>query len=545
MAAPPDFLALHAQARPDDVAIIEGDRRLTLREFNELVNRYGNVLLGCEVRAGEKVLWVGQNSIEVVAINHASRKVGAVCVPMNYRLAPDEAQYVIDNCDAVVVVFDIEQTAQLEAVRESCDRVRRWLSFRGPGQEGPPWADDLDALGASASTDEPERVGDDPAAGTTMIYTSGTTGKPKGTVRRTAATAAALASPAGGASASSASRGSSGPGSGAPSSGNLLTLVGWRPDDIYLTTGPLYHSAPLGFMVIVQMLGGSVVVQRHFDPEDWLRLVDEHKVTTSFSAPTPVRRVVDLPAEVRAKYDTSSMQRLIANAAPWPFELKKKYVERINDYSLFEVYGSTELGVNTILLPDEQMRKPGSCGKPVPGVEIKLVDDDGNEVTEPMVAGELFVKSEATFATYYKDPDKYESGKRGDYLTVGDIAYADDEGYFYICDRKSDMIISGGVNIYPAEIEAVLAAHPAIADAAVFGVPDDEWGEAVHAVVSTYDGSDVDTAAVQAFCRDHLASYKVPRSFATMDEIPRTGSGKILKRQLREPYWAGRSSRVG
>jgi fatty-acyl-CoA synthase/long-chain acyl-CoA synthetase len=290
-----------------------------------------------------------------------------------------------------------------------------------------------------------------------------------------------------------------------------------------------------------------VIVQRHFDPEDWLRLVDKHKVSTSFSAPTPVRRIVDLPEDIRQKYDTSSMQRLIANAAPWPFELKKKYVERINDYSLFEVYGSTELGVNTILTPEDQMRKPGSCGKPLPGVEIMLVDEEGNEVTTPLQPGELFVRSEATFATYYKDPEKYEKSKRGDWLSVGDIAYFDEEGFFSICDRKSDMIISGGVNIYPAEIEAVLVAHPAIADAAVFGIPSEEWGEAVHAVISLYEGDTEGPSddEVAAFCRDHLAGYKVPRTFARMGEIPRTASGKILKRELREPYWAGRSSRVG
>jgi fatty-acyl-CoA synthase/long-chain acyl-CoA synthetase len=513
-----DILAIHTQANPDATAIIDGDRVMNRRDFNTLVNRYGNVMLAADVKAGEKVLWVGQNSLEVVAINHAARKVGAVCVPMNYRLAPDETQYVIDNCDAVVVLFDIEQVDQLEPIQDQCGRVRAWQCFRSEGGKQPKWADDFDALSEAASTDEPVPVGEDVTAGTTMIYTSGTTGKPKGTVRRTEASKYA---------------------------GDYVAMVGWVPDDVYLTTGPLYHSAPLGFMLLVQTLGGSVVVQRHFDAEDWLRLIEQHKVTTSFSAPTPVRRVVDLPEEVRSKYDASSMQRLIANAAPWPFELKKKYVDRINDYSLFEVYGSTELGVNTMLLPPDQMRKPGSCGRPIPGVEIKLFDDDGNEVTEPMQPGELYVLSDATFATYYKDPEKYDKGKRGDFMTVGDIAYMDDEGFYYICDRKGDMIISGGVNIYPAEIEAVLVAHPNIADAAVFGIPDEEWGEAVHAVITTYDGNDVDQPALEAFCREHLAGYKVPRSHVLMAEIPRSASGKILKRELREPYWAGRSSRVG
>jgi fatty-acyl-CoA synthase/long-chain acyl-CoA synthetase len=513
-----DILAIHAASRPDDTAVIDGDWVQTLAEFNRAVNRYGNVLLAADVRAGEKVLWVGQNSAEVVAINHAARKVGAVCVPMNYRLAPDEATYVIDNCDAVVVLFDIEQVEQLEGIREGCTRVREWFAFRRRGVDAPAWARDLDTEAASASEEEPEQRGDDPTAGTTMIYTSGTTGKPKGTVRRT---------------------------EGNSNGGDFIQLMGWVPDDVYISTGPLYHSAPLGFMLVVQALGGSVVVQRHFDPEDWMRLVERHRITTSFSAPTPIRRVVDLPEEVRARYDVSSMARLIANAAPWPFELKKKYVDRINDTSLFEVYGSTELGVNTILLPADQMRKPGSCGRPIPGVTIQLVDEDGNEITEPMQAGELFVESDATFATYYKDPDKYEAGRRGDFLSVGDIAYFDDEGYFYICDRKSDMIISGGVNIYPAEIEAVLVAHPDVADAAVFGIPDEEWGEAVHAVITTYPGHEVDDEALRLFCREHLAGYKVPRSLSRLDEIPRSASGKIQKRQMREPFWEGHATRIG
>jgi fatty-acyl-CoA synthase/long-chain acyl-CoA synthetase len=519
-----DILALHAAARPDAVAVIDHDRQVTLSEFNALVNRYSHVLLDAGVRAGEKVLWTGQNSLEVVAINHAARKVGSVCVPMNYRLAPDEAQYVIENCDAVVVLLDIEQEAQLESIRGACPLVRRWISFRAaavvdPATPGPAWADDLEVLAARVPETEPEAIGSDPTAGTTMIYTSGTTGKPKGTVRR--------------------------PEGSPKASADFVGLMGWTGDDVYLSTGPLYHSAPLGFMMVVQALGGRVVIQRHFDPEEWLQLVERHRVTTSFSAPTPIRRVVDLPPGVVEGYDTSSLQRLLANAAPWPFELKRKYVQRINDTSLFEVYGSTELGVNTLLLPPDQMRKPGSCGRPLPGVTIELIDDDGQVVTEPMQPGELFVSSEMTFATYYKDAEKYEKGRRGDFLSVGDIAYFDDEGFFYICDRKSDMIISGGVNIYPAETEAVLVAHPDIADAAVFGIPDDEWGEAVHAVITLYPGHDTGDDDIQAFCREHLAGYKVPRSIERMAEIPRSASGKILKRELREPHWRGRSSRVG
>ena len=353
-----------------------------------------------------------------------------------------------------------------------------------------------------------------------MIYTSGTTGKPKGAYRRgTSGTAAA---------------------------GELVAKIGYRPDDIYIPTGPLYHSGPLGFMAVAQVLGSTVILQRKFDPVDWLRLVDTYEVTSTFSAPTPMRMICNLPDEVKTAYDVSSMKRMVANAAPWSFALKQMYLAFFPDDSLFEVYGSTELGVNCLLEPKDQLRKPASCGLPAPGVEIKLFDDDGNEVTGsgPEHTGELFVKSGSVFSDYYKQHDKFEADSKHGYQTVGDIAYRDDEGYIYICDRKKDMIISGGMNIYPAEIEAALEIHPDVLEVAVFGIPSEEWGELVHAVVVRREGGTVDEAGIQAHAREHLASYKIPRSIGWSDELPKTGSGKVLKRDLRSPFWAGRASKV-
>jgi fatty-acyl-CoA synthase/long-chain acyl-CoA synthetase len=508
-----DFLGPLAESHPGKTAIIEGERRLTFAELDALANRYGHVLSDLKVGPGDKVIWVGQNGLEVVALTHACRKVGAVSVPMNYRLTSEEAAYVIDNSDAVAVLFDPGQTAQLEGTQDRCPQVRRWLAFRCGDQKLPDWAGSIDGLAAEAPSDAPAVLGDDPSAGSTMIYTSGTTGKPKGTVRR-------APDPAVGAA--------------------LVALIGWVPDDVYLTTGPLYHSGPLGFMGVVQRLGGTVVVQRHFDPRDWLDLVQRHRITTTFSAPTPIRRVLDLGQEVISTYDTSSLARVIANAAPWPFELKRRYVEALGPDSLWEVYGSTELGVDTVLAPEDQMRKPGSCGRPAPLVDLRLYDDEGNLVDEPHQPGELFVRSGGAFSTYYKDDEKYERGRRGEYLSVGDVAYRDEEGFYYICDRKSDMVISGGMNIYPAEIEAVLVAHPAVADAAVFGIPSEEWGESVHAVITERPGQKVSDEELTEFARGHLAGYKLPRSFSRMEEIPRTPSGKILKRELRAPYWQDR-----
>ena len=256
--------------------------------------------------------------------------------------------------------------------------------------------------------------------------------------------------------------------------------------------------------------------------------------------------ICTLPGEVKARYDVSSMRIMIANAAPWSYALKQLYVANLPPESLWEVYGSTELGVNTILRPEDQMRKPGSCGKEAPLVEIRLYDDDGNVVTAtgPDAPGELYVRSPSTFADYYKQHDKFEEDHRDGFQTVGDIAYRDDEGYLYICDRKKDMIISGGMNIYPAEIEAALEQHPDVYEAAVFGIPSDEWGETVHAVVVRRPGADLDEASVTTHARSHLAGYKVPRSITWLDEMPKTGSGKILKRELRQPFWADRTSNV-
>ncbi|MFB4319633.1 AMP-binding protein [Actinomadura sp. 21ATH] len=513
-----DPLAAHAAATPDKIAVIEEDRRVDYAAFNAMANRYAHLLIGLGVTAGTKVVWCGRNSTEVLALIVAARKAGAIAVPLNYRLSPEEAAYVVENADAAVVLFDVEQAPQLERAAAEVGAVTSWLAFRCEPGDVPSWAAHLETESAGRPEAEPVAAGEDDAAGTSMFYTSGTTGKPKGVVR------------------------------GAPDPEIILGLVmtiGYQPGDVYLTTGPLYHSGPMSFMQIVQQMGGTVVVMREFTPERWLELVDEHKVTTTFSAPTPIRRVVDLPEETFAKYDLSSLRRVIANAAPWPFELKRRYVERVGNDSLYEVYGSTELGVDTILLPEDQMRKPGSCGRPAPGIEIGLFGADGEQITEPHVPGDLYVRSSIVFDAYYKADQKYEASRIGDWMTVGDIAYRDEEGFVYICDRRSDMIISGGMNIYPAEIEAVLTAHPDLADAAVFGIPSDEWGESVHAAVVVRPGADPADTAIQEYCREHLASYKIPRSFDRIEEIPRNPSGKVLKRSLRDPYWEGRDSKVG
>jgi acyl-CoA synthetase (AMP-forming)/AMP-acid ligase II len=518
----PDLLTTYAQAQPDKLAVIDDRvgvdvRTVTYAEFEAVTNQLAHVLVAHGVGPGVKVVWCGQNSMGVATLIVAARKVGATAVPLNYRLSDEEAAYVVDHSDATVVYVDAEYAPLFERIRGEIPKVRDIFVFDGPTPDGMISADELMV---SASTEPVPEVPADAAVGATMIYTSGTTGKPKGALRR---------------------------GAGDPQqSAAMIEFIGYRPDDVYITTGPLYHSGPGGFMGIAMALGQTVVLQRKFDPEDWLRLLQTYRATSTFSAPTPIRMICNLPEEVKAKYDRSSMRIMIANAAPWSYALKQQYVANFPPESLFEVYGSTELGVNTILRPEDQLRKPGSCGKPAPMVEIRLYDDDGNVVTGtgPEHTGELFVRSPSVFADYYKQHDKFLEDSRDGFQTVGDIAYRDDEGFYYICDRKKDMIISGGVNIYPAEIEAALEEHPDIYEAAVFGIPSEEWGESVHAVIVKRPGSDLDEDGVIAHARAHLAGYKVPRSISWMDELPKTGSGKILKRELRAPFWADRTTKV-
>jgi fatty-acyl-CoA synthase/long-chain acyl-CoA synthetase len=374
-----------------------------------------------------------------------------------------------------------------------------------------------DDLVARASAEPPIRETE--GTGATMIYTSGTTGKPKGAYRKMTDQSTAVA---------------------------LIGFIGYRPDDIYLTSGPLYHSGPLAFMSAGLALGQTVIIQRQAEPEDWLRLVDKYRVTSTFAAPPLIRLVCALPTEVKARYDRSSMRIMLANAAPWSFALKQAYLADFPPDSLWEMYGSTELGVNCVLEPRDQLRKPGSCGRPAPGVEIRLLDAAGSEVTGtgPACSGELYIRSTAVFNEYYKQPESYRAAMHGDFHTVGDIAYRDEEGYYYICDRKNDMIITGGMNVYPAEIEAALEQHPGIFDVAVFGIPSDQWGEQVHAAVVLAPGASLSEADVITYARQHLAGYKCPRSVSFLGELPRTGSGKLLKRELRAPYWAGHARQV-
>jgi fatty-acyl-CoA synthase/long-chain acyl-CoA synthetase len=515
-----DGLTAVAMTQPDKLAVVddrpgESPRLMTYAEFNRYVNRIANGLRAMNVEPDEKIMWLGQNSLEITAFSHAARKIGAVSVPLNYRLTDDESAYVINNSDARLIFADVAYAEMLERIRSRTPAVDDVVIFASgsaldhsghPAGIRPGQRSEIDVLGTD---DEPPAAG---APGRVMIYTSGTTGNPKGAVRH--------------------------PTGGSEQTSGLLALLGYQPDDIYLTCGPLYHSGPGGFANIAFAMGHTVVIQHKFNAEDWLRLIHTYRCSSSFSAPTPIRMIVNLPAEVKARYDVSSMRVLVANAAPWPFSLKEEYVKLFPPESLWEVYGSTEMGVNTVLAPPDQLRKPGSCGRPAPAVDVALFDDRRQPITGSNVPGELFVRSASLFETYYKAHDRYEADNHDGWHTVGDIAYRDEEGFFYICDRKKDMIISGGMNVYPAEIEAALERHPGVYEAAVIGVPSHDWGEAVMAVVVAHDDGEAPPTveALEQHCRRYLAGYKVPRRFEFIDAIPKTGSNKILKRALRDRF---------
>jgi acyl-CoA synthetase (AMP-forming)/AMP-acid ligase II len=506
-----DILARHALVHPHTPAVIDGERRLSWQEYHEARNRLAHALADLGLAAGEHAALYAENSLAVLLASAAARALGAIPVPINHRLTPDEVAYILDDSDAVAVFAGDAFVPTLERVRARLSRLRHVVLL---GEERRPWAGHLQELLAAG---QPAPVDAPPGLGGSMIYTAGTTGKPKGALRRATDPAALLP--------------------------RLAALNCVAADDVHLVAGPLYHSAPGGFASFAHLLGQTVVVMRKFDAEDALRTIERHRCTTTFMAPTLLKRLVDLPAAVRTRYDVSSMRSIVMAAAPCPMRVKEEILAWLGPV-LYEFYGSTELGVNTVLGPHDMLRKPHSCGRAAPGTELAVLDAGGRPLPSGQ-PGELHVRrSEGMFEGYYKNPQATQETARGEWLSVGDVAWIDDEGFVYICDRKRDMIISGGVNVYPAEIEDVLHRHPAVEDAAVFGVPDPEWGERVHAAVQLRAGAVLTAAELIDFCRRHLADYKVPREVSFRSDFPRDTAGKLVKRLLREPYWSGRQTRV-
>ncbi len=503
-----DHLTRHAEEIGDRIAVIDDREGSSVHKvdyftFNAKVNALANGLLSLGAQPGSHIAWWGNNSVDSLMTIHAIRKSGGVSIPIPYRSTSEEALYLLGVADVEILVIEARYVPVVEQVYKQLPSLKHVITF-GASESLEGFKAMHEILGVSSTPVSEANF----ISTQRMIFTSGTTGKPKGAIRKV--------------------------GGEANQFGALLELLGWDVMEnlIFLTTGPLYHSGPSGFALRSQLVGATVVTQYAFDPEDWLRLVSTHRVSATFSAPTPIRRVTSLPEEIKAEYDVSSLRSLIANAAPWTMKLKRAYLRDFRDDSLWEVYGSTELSVCTVLAPEDQLRKPGSCGVPAPGVEIQLVDESGMTITESDTPGELYARSNALFDTYYKSHDKYLDDHRDGYQTVGDIAYVDDEGYYFICDRKKDMIITGGVNVYPAEVENILDDHPHVAEVAVLGIPDEEWGEAVCAVVVPLE--ELKEVDITEFARNRLSGPKVPKRIFFYPVLPKTGSGKVLKRDLRE-----------
>jgi fatty-acyl-CoA synthase/long-chain acyl-CoA synthetase len=508
-----DILALRAGAHPDKPALIERERMWTWAEYVRCRNRVAHGLQGLGLVPGQHVIVYTHNCIEHMLAGAAARAVGGIPTPMNHRLVAEEVAYILDHSDATTVFVGEEFLPVVDAIRATAAKVRAWILIGGASR---PWAQRLDDLIARGHPEAVEVETGQAFLGS-ILYTGGTTGRPKGALRRSV-----------------------------DPQGLMQTLEAMDltdPNHVHLVAGPMYHSAPGGFAAYAHLVGATVVVMPRFDPEQALALIERHRCSSTFMAPTLLGRIVDLPAAVRGRYDVSSMRAIIMAAAPCPMRVKEAVLEYFGPV-LYEFYGSSELGVNTILRPDEVLAKPGSCGRVAPERELLLLDDDGRPVPVGQ-PGELHVRAfPGILDEYYKDEAATAAMRRGEWYSVGDVAWMDADGFYYICDRKRDMIISAGVNIYPAEIEDALHRHPDIQDVAVFGVPDDDWGERVHAAVQPRPSARLTAEAVAAFARQHLAGYKVPREVSFHEDFPRDTAGKLLKRVLREPYWAGRAARI-
>jgi fatty-acyl-CoA synthase len=340
-----------------------------------------------------------------------------------------------------------------------------------------------------------------------VVYTSGTTGKPKGAVRKFPKDTMVAAM-------------------------QFINETSMRVDDIHLVTAPLYHSTAFGFLALSHVLGATVVLMDEFKPEAFLELVDRYEVTTTATVPTMLQRLLDLPEQTRHRYDTRSLRLVFSGGAPLPGPLAIDFMDAFGDV-LYNFYGATETGLVTLATPEDLRVAPGTIGKRLPGNAIRLVDDRQRDVASGSV-GELYVKNNLLVAGYHNDDAATQASLLDGYFSVGDLARCDGEGRYFLEGRKRDMVISGGVNVYPAEVESVLEQHPDVGEVAVVGVPDREWGERVRAFVVPRTGSRLDEGALKAFARSRLAGPKVPRDFVVIDALPRNATGKVLKRELRE-----------
>ena len=500
-------LAHWAEVQPDVVAVEAPTGRRTYAELNARANQLARALRARGLGPDDGVALICGNRPEFAEVLAACLRSGLRVTPINWHLTGDEAGYIAADCGASALIADVRLAESAQGAAAVADGVTVRLAIGGA-------IDGFDDYDAALAAEAPDDL-DDPVPGGTMFYTSGTTGRPKGVYRSLDALAATAATQA-----------------ATPNTAGYVA-----GDDVHLCTGPLYHAAPLVFSLSTPMAwGATVVMMEKWDAEAALGLIEAHRVTHTHMVPTMFHRLLSLPREVRDRHDISSLRWVLHGAAPCPVEVKRALIEWLGPI-VNEYYAASE-GAGSVVDSASWLAKPGTVGKPVDGQAIV-----GNEDAEPLPAGEIglvWLKAPAANRfRYHNDDDKTEGAYRGDYFTLGDVGYLDDDGFLFLTDRSANLIISGGVNIYPAEIDAVLLEHPAVGDVATIGVANPEWGEEVKAVVELQPGwhaSDDLAAELIEHCRAKLARFKCPRSVDFVDELPRQDNGKIYKRLLRDRY---------
>jgi long-chain acyl-CoA synthetase len=502
----------HVAARaPDKLAVASPFGERTFAQLNARVNQLARLLREHGIGEGDSMALVSKNRPAFVEAYLAALRTGVRFTPVNFHLTAEEVGYVIDDCEASVVIYDGTLPTAADAITRAPNaRLRLIVDGAAAG-----FVDYEEAISAHPGHDI-----ENPVRGTQMLYTSGTTGRPKGVYRKQQPVVRSASQIA--------------------AAWNLET-------DLCLCTGPGYHAAPLAFNIAAPLNAGvGVVFMDKWDAEETLRLIDRHRVTHTHMVATMFHRLLQLPEPVRAKYDLSSLRFVIHGAAPTPVHVKRSLIEWLGPV-VFEYYAATEGGGNYFVTAEEWMRKPGTVGRSSTPELTRILDDDGNDVPRGQ-SGTLYFKApEVGRFEYFKAPEKTAQSYRGDWFTLGDMGYLDEDGYLFLNGRNAETIISGGVNIYPQEIDSELLKHPAVVDVCTVGVPNEEWGEEVKSVVQLEagrGGSDALAAELIEFARSRLPGFKTPRSIDFVTDLPRLPSGKIQRRLVRAPYWAGRDRQI-
>jgi fatty-acyl-CoA synthase len=502
--------SLHARTNPDKIAyrMAGSGKAISYRELDERSNRGANLFRSLGLKAGDHIALLMENRLEFMEICWAAQRSGLYYTAISRYLTQDEIAYIVRDCGARVVITSPKCADAIAAlIPDTSDVLFYILDETRDG-----FRDWNAALASQPITPVPDEV-----AGYDMLYSSGTTGRPKGIKRASENNPIDIPNPF--------------------LKKLCADMCGMNADSIYLSPAPLYHAAPLRFNMMAITLGGTSVIMESFDAEEFLKLVEKHKITQSQLVPTMFVRMLKLPQDVRLRYDVSSLNGAIHAAAPCPVDVKARMIDWWGPI-LIEYYAGSEGNGVTVSNSQQWLSHRGTVGRAVVGT-IKILDENDQEAPIGEIGTVYF--ADAPVFSYHNDPEKTKRAYNDKgWSTLGDVGYLDDEGFLYLTDRKSYMIISGGVNIYPQETEDVLIAHPDIADVAVFGVPNEEMGEEVKAVVQPHDMSRAGKqleAELIAYCRKHLSPIKCPRSIDFEAELPRTPTGKLVKRHLRDRYW--------